>query len=465
LLPDDALLEIFHFYQDKYEYTDEGEIIKEEVETWQSLVHVCRRWRRIVFESPHRLYLRLVCTSKTPAKDTLDTWPALPIHIWDKDFISEGVDNIVAALEYSDRVDKIGLSEVGGPPMGSVLMAMQKPFPELTRLELHSDGAVTVIPDAFLDGYAPNLEYLKLDHIPIPRLPSLLTHSIDLFSIYLLNIPHSGYFSPEEMVSCLSTLKELQEFVLEFESPLSRPVRARRRPPPSVLPVLTELDFKGVSEYSEDLVARIVAPQLRWLNITFFNQIDFDAPQLVQFVSRTPKLKALEKARLALGADDAAVNLSSMTTRDEQFDLNILCRELDWQVSCLEQLCTSFFPSIFTPEDLYIYQKKDSEPDWKDNVENAMWLTLLRPLTSVKNLYLSKEFAPHITPPLQELIGGRTTEVLPILQSIFLEELQPSGSAVQKAIETFVGARQLSGHPVTVSRWERDSEGEGYFGP
>jgi hypothetical protein len=35
---------------------------------------------------------------------------------------------------------------------------------------------------------------------------------------------------------------------------------------------------------------------------------------------------------------------------------------------------------------------------WHDDIENSEWLELLRPFTSVKNLY-----APHIVPALQEL--------------------------------------------------------------
>ena len=56
---------------------------------------------------------------------------------------------------------------------------------------------------------------------------------------------------------------------------------------------------------------------------------------------------------------------------------------------------------------------------------------------------------------LQELVGGRTTGVLPILQNIFLEGLRPSGP-VQEAIGQFVAARQVAGHPVIVTRWERE---------
>jgi hypothetical protein len=73
----------------------------------------------------------------------------------------------------------------------------------------------------------------------------------------------------------------------------------------------------------------------------------------------------------------------------------------------------------------------------------------------VKNLYLSKEFAPHIVPALQELVGGRATEVLPTLQNIFLEGLQPSEPA-QEGIQQFIAARQFTSHPIAVSRWDRD---------
>jgi len=48
-------------------------------------------------------------------------------------------------------------------------------------------------------------------------------------------------------------------------------------------------------------------------------------------------------------------------------------------------------------------------------------------------------------------------EVLPALQSLFLEEFLPS-EPVQEAIGKFVAARQLAGHPIIVSHWDRDDE-------
>jgi hypothetical protein len=43
-----------------------------------------------------------------------------------------------------------------------------------------------------------------------------------------------------------------------------------------------------------------------------------------------------------------------------------------------------------------------------------------------KNLYLSEDFAPR-TPALKELVGGRSTEVMPTLHNLSLEGVQPSG--------------------------------------
>jgi hypothetical protein len=103
------------------------------------------------------------------------------------------------------------------------------------------------------------------------------------------------------MATCLSMLTSLEELQLEFESPQSCPDQESRRPPPptrSVLPALTNFWFKGVNEYLEDLVARIDAPRLYRLSTTFFNDIDFDTPELNQFISRTPTLGAYDEARL-----------------------------------------------------------------------------------------------------------------------------------------------------------------------
>jgi hypothetical protein len=210
--------------------------------------------------------------------------------------------------------------------------------------------------------------------------------------------------------------------------------------------------FKGDTEYLDDLVARIDAPQLNKIYITFFNDIVFDTPQLIQFICRAPGLKALEKARVTFDGGQAWVNFSSLTSGADLLHVEILCRELDWQVSSMKQVCTSSLPPLSTLEDLYIYEDLSLPAHWQDNVENSLWLELLHPFRAAKNLYLTKEFARRIVPVLQELVGIRATEVLPTLQNIFLERPEPSGR-VEEGIQQFVAMRQVTGNPIAVSRW------------
>jgi hypothetical protein len=125
---------------------------------------------------------------------------------------------------------------------------------------------------------------------------------------------------------------------------------------------------------------------------------------------------------------------------------------LDWQVSSMEQICTSCLPPLLTLEHLYIYENPHWREHWQDNIENALWLELLHPFTSVKNLYISSDIARRIVPALQELVRGRlgrATEVLPALQYIFLER-QVTGP-VEEGIQLVVAVRQAIGHPIAVS--------------
>jgi hypothetical protein len=339
---------------------------------------------------------------------------------------------------------------------------MQQPFPALSilKLQLPDQSDLVVLPDSFLGGSAPRLVFLQLRGVPFPGLPKLLLSTTHLVALYLTNIPHSGYISPEAVVTALFTLTSLERFSFEFQSPRSHHNLAIRRPfPPTrtVLPVLTHFRFKGVCEYLDDFVARIDTPRLNDLSITFFNDIIFDVPQFIQFISRTPATKALENAHVVFGVREAWVNFSSQTLggRSLQVEVRVLCREMDWQVSFLEQVCTLCSSLLSTLENLYIYNGLYSEPHWRDDIENTLWLGLLRSFPVVKNLYLYEEFARRIVPALQELVDGRTTEVLPIMQNIFLEKLQPS-EPLPEGIQQFVATRQVTGHPIAVSRWPRD---------
>jgi hypothetical protein len=213
------------------------------------------------------------------------------------------------------------------------------------------------------------------------------------------------------------------------------------------------LGLKGVSEYLEDFMARIDAPLLNKLDITSFHRLLFDTPQLTRFISRTPKLKTHDEARVVFSEKEVSVTLPQ--TFGGMVKLAISCGQSDWQLSSLAQFCSSSFPQAHIPvvEHLRILEDRRSQVRWQGDVEDSQWLELFHPFTTVKDLYISREFAPRISPALQVLVGERVTEVLPALQTLFLEETLSSGP-VQVTIEQFIAARQLAGHPIAVSRWE-----------
>src|SRR6267154_445269 len=353
VLPDDVLLEIFDFYMNMHP-SDEW---KTEIEAWQSLVHVCRRWRSLVFQSPRRLNLRLFCTPDTPARDTLDVWPPLPLLIVGMSSLTPCVDNVIAALEQSNRVCQVKLY-LPNWDMEKVLAAMQVPFPELTNLQLMSlEETPPVIPDSFLVGSAPRLRSFSLSGIPFPGLPKLLLSANHLVHLYLYRIPHSAYISPEEMVALISVLSGLSTLYLEFQSPLSQPdSESRSLPPPkrSIFPALDKFHFNGVTEYLEDLVTHIDTPQLDEMDITFFSEIDFDCPRLAQFINRTPTLWPRDEAHLQLDDCYASVTLPS---RHRTLRIGILRGEPFWQIWSVGRICISSLPPLSTIEDLYIERR------------------------------------------------------------------------------------------------------------
>ena len=99
---------------------------------------------------------------------------------------------------------------------------MQKPFPELTYLQLDG-GAFDALPDSFLGGTAPRLQSLTFWNISFPGLPKLLTSANHLVHLSLHNIPQSGYIPPEVMATSLSALTNLESFCLSLNYPRPRP--------------------------------------------------------------------------------------------------------------------------------------------------------------------------------------------------------------------------------------------------
>jgi hypothetical protein len=452
-------VEIFDFY------TGEDQETRREVEAWQSLVHVCHRWRIIVFGSSRRLNLRLHCDAVTRVR-SLNVWPPLPLFIQESRYYEgpEDADNVVFALKQNHRVCKIDLTVVS-PELENVWVAMQEPFPELVNLAINTffktDDIPDQVPDSFLGGSAQRLRHLQLGGIPFPGLLRLLLSTTHLVTLCLWRIPQPGYISPEAMISGLSVLTSLEEFTLmyhQFESP-DQENQCPSLPACPVLPALTTFHFQGVTDYLEDLVGQIDAPRLSLLSITFFDDqvINFDNQSLVQFISCTPSFETPKNAHFVFNDWVARVKLSSQTSGYGSLDVGI---DSTRQLTCLAQVCNSSLPPVSTVEKLCISETRIFEPRWDLNVVGAIWLELFHPFVSVKNLYVYRECVPRIAFALQKLLERGTTEELPVLQNLFLEEIRPG--PVQEVIEDFVASRKLSGNPITVTARDRNSEQDSF---
>ena len=459
MLPDNVLLGIFDFYRE-----DPAFHIRIGFRTWswrwQALIQVCRRWRCVILGSPRRLDLRVVCTHKTPTRTSLDIWPPFPIRITCQNRVDEkNVENVVAAVEHGhDRISHISMYDINCSALKQLAAAMQQPLPALKVFRLGSrDRSILmllVLPETFLGGSAPLLEMFELYGIPFPTFPEFISFSTQIRYLSIYDIPHSGYISPNAMVACVAALPNLQRLSIGFQSPLSRP--SPITPPPRtriVFPALIGLSFCGVSEYFEDLVARIDTPVLNELNVTFFMDLIFEIPRLRHFIDRAETLKSLEdQARMEF--HDRAIWIC--VGSPFRFKLEVLCERPDWQLSSIVQVLGQQLPLLSHVEELEIFQHSQGNIEWTDNpdMDTSLWLETFRLFIAVQRIFVPAKLVAPVAAALQELTEGTSMEVLPALNSLFLEGLEPSGPAPE-GIQSFVAARQLSDRHVAVRSWNR----------
>ena len=164
-LPDDVFLEIFDLC-----LHGPAKYPVRRMRKWITLVHVCRRWRRIIFASPRRLDLYLACICGTLVRQNLIYWPLIlplvityhPRTISFRNPTPDDEDNILAALTHADRIHRVDIYATSSL-FRKVATVMQKSFPVLTHLELTLEQddfpPLPILPQGFLGGSAPCLEY------------------------------------------------------------------------------------------------------------------------------------------------------------------------------------------------------------------------------------------------------------------------------------------------------------------
>ena len=459
MLTDDVLLEMFGFYVDggHVNYWDFHHFDK-----WHTLIHVCRRWRSLVFISPRHLNVQLLWRPKRSVKKMLDIWPEIPICVYDYGYRREATDNDVAALKLKDRVSQIRLLNFSPMAWEGYAPLMEDLFPILTHLCIQPYSPIKgVISDSFLGRSAPYLQELLLDGVPFPALSRLLLSATNLVRLTLWNIPDSAYISSESMASCISALTRLESLSLTIEPPHFPKVTQIPRPhTPTLHPTLTNLCLGGSPEYLDNLVAYFNAPLLESIVITLFHQEVLDISQLSQFLRCAERLSVIDRATVVFGHDSVRVSITlppeslvgTQSVDPNTLMIDLACEEPELRLSLLAQVCSLCLPTLSPFKCLKIRVHPRVFPPWQNTNENSgpEWLELLYHFTIVTELYLSKKVALPVAKALGELPAERVTEVLPSLQTVFLAGLESSG----RIMSEFATARQLSGRPVVIRSWK-----------
>ena len=345
----------------------------------------------------------------------------------------------------------IRFNEVSSSVSGRLARAMQKPFPQLTDLELWSYSYETtlVFPGTFLGGSAPHLRCCYVDYLPFPALRNLL-----------FSAPHcltsSGFASRKFRI--LRTFHPRRWSLASLQGPTSNASKSYSDPhnfasteKPDIRPDSYVLS-SPLSGVSASMRRTSYPGSMPLYSITLFHQLTFDVSQLHQFIGRTETFSGLNIVNVGLDDKYAAVELSQQRSEypPPSIRLEMPCKGSDWQLSFLAQACSSLSPTLSTFETLKVLDCEDQLTlGWEDEMENGQWLEIFHPFTSVKNLHLSEDVAPLVVPALQELTEERVTDVLPALQNLYIDLFQTSG-LFEEGVSQFVAARQLSNQAVTV---------------
>ncbi|KAN0131009.1 hypothetical protein V8E53_011142 [Lactarius tabidus] len=434
LLPDELLLGIFdHIRRSGIKLG--SRLIP--VWKWHVLVHVCRRWRQIVFASPIRLDLQLLCTYGTPVRKYLACWPAFPIVVdydcW-RELTPSIEDSIMAALEHRSRIRQINLN-VSSSLWSKMATVMQKSFPSLNFLSISTmDRGVPVLPRGFLGGSAPRLQGIRFHGIPTSVLPTFLSYTSHLAKLELIDSDTDQIrcIAPVALVACLAMLPKLKDLSIAFTSRTSQPVHLPRRTR-VLLPTLTSFSFDGERAYLEDFVAQIDTPTLDSIDITFQDFPDPWIPQLSQFINRTAfKTSRFEDAKIYF--DDGNTIFLYLGHGHDLADFPISikissCDGKNHQVWSMAQVLRQTSAMVSNVVRLEIILERCGEFEEEDeDLDDINWLELLCQFTAVATLHISEEFAERIAHALEEAPAETGNQVLPVLDSVFLEGNQTNST-------------------------------------
>ena len=395
-----------------------------------------------------------MCTNGAPIVDTLDHLPPLPVFIDYRDTTAPITPQDELAMGHAlllrDRIRHIDLHI---PPsiLHTFLPLLNEPFSMLEYLSLsyaNRRDPNLILPKTF---HAPNLRLLDLASIDIPRRLRLLTSTVSLVTLVLTNIRAPGYFHPRLLAARLQSLPQLENLWMSFAVPIPRPREERqllsKRGVTVTLPNLKHLMYQGVCAYLECLVAQIRTPLLERLEIILFNQIAFELPHLSHFTNIIERLN-FPTAKVNFGRNTVSVIMEHRNSQQSggRLSLKVLCRQMDWQIDCVTQICNILMHTVLGVEALGLLFYAEMMPtEWQNGeIDGTTWNELLRVFNGVKELHICAALSQELSCALQDDVGS-DPGFLPSLREIVSEF---EGSNAENLFSSFVGAREIAGKPV-----------------
>jgi hypothetical protein len=468
LLDNDSLLQIFSHY--RLENEDNWNLRQ----TWRNLVHVCRRWRNLIYDSSSHLDVCLLLMNDSPSIDTLGHLPPLPLVIDFSDrtetISQKDEDNIHLGLQQHGLVRRVVL-EAQSSSLRMWLELMKKHFPRLRDLSLFSttiEEMNLTLPETL---QVPDLRRLSLHGVGLPKGLSLLSSVTALSTLSLTQIRGSCCFSPRSLVTQLQDLPHLEELSIGFAISTPLPSSEGELLPvpiaPVTLPTLRRLTFRGEDVYLDNLVAQVNTPLLERLSLTFVFDTTFTLVNLTEFIHRT-KGFGCPISRVVFKKDGVSIDAGHSEKRDVgRLSLHVNCEPLDWQIDSASQVCIALGKVIFDVEDLTLDLDVDGTPsDWKNPLDNSVWHELLLPFIGAKKLHIGSSLTLELSQALESVAGWLVSELLPELQE--LEVQLENDDQTKTAFSAFVETRESVGRPIHLlaHRFNRTSTPEhgGYVG-
>ena len=430
-LSDEVLLEIFRYHLDASPWS------------WSRLIHICRKWRHLVFLHRRSLQLRLFCTHGTPVKRTLDCWPrSLPIVV---DYggvpgldppTLEDENDIMAALNQPDRVHSISLTITSS--LLERLSAIKRPFLKLEHLILVSrDGVQLTLPSAFQWGQ--RLRRLHLTRIVIPTLVQL--HNSSITDLQLHEVSNPFHSSPNALPNALfrmAQLRSLSPRSLSTSDHVAVSLPSWNR---VVLPALTRLKYRGIDRELENLVARIDdAPRLEDIEVTFSNESITDLSKLIAFIDRIEIHKSHRQAHIL--SSENAISISFVQPgAPTRIKFRSVHDSLYLRLFFMARIFTRFSALLLDVEDLHINVAQQSIQE--DTSYIAQWLQLLNLFGGVHWLHVVGKLSTEIVRLLDKA-------ELPALHGLYIPQPGPCHVPLREAVVSFMTLRRLSGHPIVV---------------